>query len=186
MTTFANPLRKLQASVLSLATAALIALPAVVQAADAVSEFSKPVLDLGIVVKDADRTAQFLTKAIGLKEVNGFSVSEQLGRDIGLVDGHAVDVRVFVMEDTELATRIKILCFPKAKSAKPDQKFIHSTLGISYLTLFVKDINQAMERLKKEKVKMLGKSPVDLGNGSYLVSVQDPDGNFIELIGPKL
>ena len=28
----------------------------------AASEFSKPVIDIGMVVKDSDRTAQFLTK----------------------------------------------------------------------------------------------------------------------------
>jgi hypothetical protein len=39
--------------------------------------------------------------------------------------------------------------------------------------------------LRKAKVKLEGKSPVDLGGGNQLATVRDPDGNFIELIGPR-
>jgi catechol 2,3-dioxygenase-like lactoylglutathione lyase family enzyme len=170
---------------IALLAAAALLHPSLATAADQPSKFAKPVLDLGIVVQDQARTARFLTNAIGLVEVNGFSVTPQLGRDIGLIDGHAVDVRVFVMEDVAQATRIKILSFPEAKSTKQDQKFIHSTLGISYLTLFVRDMDRMLERLKKAKVPLEGKSPVDLGDGNVLVTVRDPDGNFIELIGPQ-
>jgi len=167
-----------------LAVATLI-LPAALRSAEETSEFAKPVLDVGIVVEDQARTARFLTNAVGLKEVNGFSVTPQLGRDIGLIDGHAIEVRVFVMEDVPQATRIKVLSFPEAKAKKPDQKFIHSTLGISYLTLFVSDMDLTLERLKKAKVPLEGKSPVDLGGGNLLTTVRDPDGNFLELIGPR-
>jgi catechol 2,3-dioxygenase-like lactoylglutathione lyase family enzyme len=156
-----------------------------VRGADAPNEFSKPSIDMGIVVKDAARTAKFLTEAIGFKEVNGFSVTPDLGRKIGLVDGHAVDVRVFVLDDVECATRIKVLSFPAAGAKQPDQQTIHATLGMRYLTLFVKDMNRALERLKQAKVPLLGETPLDLGGGTFIVVVKDPDGNFIELIGPR-
>jgi lactoylglutathione lyase len=155
------------------------------QAAEPSGEFSKPVIDLGIVVKDAERTAGFLTNAIGFKEVPGFAVNSELGRKIGLVDGFAVKVRMFVLDDMDQATRIKVLAFPQAQSKQPDSAYIHSTLGIRYLTLYVKDINRALERLKQAQIPLLGESPVDLGNGSFLVAVKDPDGNFFELIGPR-
>lgn len=148
-------------------------------------EFSKAVIDIGLVVKDAKRTAQFLTNAIGFKEVRGFPVSSDLGRKIGLIDGHATEVRVFVLEEVEQATRLKVLSFPEAPGKQADQAYIHSTLGFRYLTLYVKDINRVLERLKRAKVPTLGQTPVDLGNGSWLVAVKDPDGNFIELIGPR-
>jgi catechol 2,3-dioxygenase-like lactoylglutathione lyase family enzyme len=155
------------------------------QAADSPGEFSKPVIDLGMVVKDADRSAAFLTNAIGFKEVKGFSVSGDLGRKIGLIDGHPVDVRMFILEETEPATRIKVLSFVQAQGKPADQSFIHSTLGFRYLTIYVKDMNRALERLKKAQVALLGESPVDLGGGTFLVTFKDPDGNFIELIGPR-
>lgn len=156
-----------------------------VRAAEGGSEFSKAIIDMGIVVKDAGRSAAFLTNAIGFKEVRGFPVTSELGRKIGLIDGHALDVRVFVQDDVEQATHIKILSFPQAPGKQPDQAWIHSTLGIRYLTLYVKDINRALERLKKAQVPLLGETPVDLGGGTFLVAVKDPDGNFIELIGPR-
>jgi lactoylglutathione lyase len=167
------------------ASLSLLSSAPMARAADGANEFSKPVIDLGIVVKDAERTAGFLTNAIGFKEVKGFSASAELGRKIGLIDGHAVDVRVFVLQETDLATRIKVLCFPQAPGKQPDQAFIHSTLGMRYLTLYVKDITRAQERLKAAGVALQGETPVDLGNGNQLVTVKDPDGNFMELIGPK-
>ena len=155
------------------------------RAAETGGEFSKAIIDIGIVVKEAGRTAQFLTNAIGFKEVRGFPVTPDLGKKIGLLDGQATTVRVFVLDEADQATRIKILSFPDAPGKQADQAFIHSTLGLRYLTLYVKDMNRALERLKQAKVTLLGETPVELGGGTWLVAVKDPDGNFIELIGPR-
>ena len=160
-------------------------LPSPTRAAEPAGEFSKPIIDVGIVVKDADRSARFLTNAIGFKEVQGFPVTAELGKKIGLIDSHATTVRVFVLEEVDQATRIKILSFPQVPGKQADQAYVHSTLGIRYLTLYVKDMNRALERLKKAEVKLLGETPVELGGGTWLVAVKDPDGNFIELIGPR-
>jgi lactoylglutathione lyase len=153
-------------------------------AADFTGEFSKGLIDIGIVVQDANRTAAFLTNAIGFIEVKGFTASAELGKRIGLIDGYAVDVRVFALTE-DPATRIKVLSFPKANAKQPEQKFIHSALGMRYLTLYVKDMNRSLARLKAANVRLLGETPLELGGGSFIAVVQDPDGNFIELIGPK-
>jgi predicted enzyme related to lactoylglutathione lyase len=78
-----------------------------------------------------------------------------------------------------------MMAFPKAQGKKPDQEFIHSTLGVSYLTLFVTDMDAVMIRLKKAGVKTLGKTPASIGGPNFLTVFRDPDGNFIELIGPS-
>jgi lactoylglutathione lyase len=163
---------------------ALLCLAHSTEGAEASADFSKGVIDIGIVVSDAGRTAQFLTNAIGFTEQKGFSVTPELGKKIGLVDGHPVDVRIFALTEGDLATRIKVLTFPKAGGKKADQAFIHSTYGMRYLTLYVKDMTRALERLKAANVKTLGETPLDLGNGTYITVVRDPDDNFIELIGP--
>jgi lactoylglutathione lyase len=162
----------------------LLGLPLTGKAADPSSEFSKGVIDIGIVVSDPAKTAAFLTNAIGFTEVKGFSVTSELGKKIGLVDGYPVVVRVFTLTQGDQSTRIKLLSFPMAKGAKPDQKFIHSTLGMRYLTLYVSDMNRAVDRLKVAKVEPIGETPLDLGGGNYITVVRDPDGNFVELIGP--
>ena len=167
-----------------LLVSALLGLAHTAKGAESSAEFSKGVIDIGIVVSDAERTAQFLTNAIGFTEVKGFSVTPELGRKIGLVDGHPVEVRVFKLTEGEQATSIKVLSFPKAGGKKADQTFIHSTLGMRYLTLYVKDMSRSLERLKAAKVQTLGETPLDLGGGTYITVVRDPDDNFIELIGP--
>jgi catechol 2,3-dioxygenase-like lactoylglutathione lyase family enzyme len=45
-------------------------------------------------------------------------------------------------------------------------------------------MDQALARLKQAGVKLLGETPVSLGDKRQLVAVRDPDGNFVELIGP--
>ncbi len=173
----------------SIASAALllaitaVSLAPVASAAE--SEFSKPVIDIGMVVKDSERTAQFLTNVVGFNEVRGFSVNADVARKIGLIDGYPAEVRVFMLEGAEPATRIKVLSFPKAQGKPADQAFIHSTLGFRYLTLYVKDMNPIVERLKKAAVPSLGETPIDMGSGTWLVAIKDPDGNFIEFVGPR-
>ncbi len=149
------------------------------------SDFSKSVIDIGMVVKDPERTVQFLTNVVGFKEVRGFSVNADVARKIGLIDGYATEVRVFMLEGSEPATRIKVLSFPQTQGKQADQAFIHSTLGFRYLTLYVKDMNPILERLKKAGVPTLGETPMELGTGTWLVAVKDPDGNFIEFVGPR-
>lgn len=149
-------------------------------------EFSKPVIDLGIVVSDLAKSVAFYTNAIGFKEVPGFKVSAERATEIGLTDNLPADIRVFVLGEGNLATRVKLMSFPNAAGKKPDRKYIHSTIGMSYLTLYVSDVNAALKRLEKEKVRLLGKTPTDLGGGTWIIVFQDPDGNFIELVGPRV
>ena len=154
-------------------------------AAETAGEFRKPTIDLGMFVKDANRTARFLTNAIGFRELPGFSVGAAMGKKIGLVDEQPFSVRVFALDDVDQATRIKVLTFPKVDGKQPDQAYVHSMLGMRYLTLYVKDMNRALERRKAAGVTLLGETPLDLGGGTMLVAVKDPDGNFYELIGPR-
>ena len=147
------------------------------------NSFAKPVVDIGIVVSDLDKSAKFYTESLGMTEVKGFSVTGELGRKIGLIDNHPVDIRVFVPAETDAATRIKIMSFADAPGKAADQAFIHSTLGIRYLTFYVSSVDKTLERLAKTGVKPIGETPISLGNDRRLIAVRDPDGNFIELVG---
>ncbi|NIP98647.1 MAG: VOC family protein [Akkermansiaceae bacterium] len=144
-------------------------------------------VDIGIVVKDLEKSARFYTEVLGLKEVKGFTVPADKTTRFGLADNQPATVRVFVLDETagQPGTRLKIMSFPKAPGVQPDQEYIHSTLGLSYLTLFVTDMDRAVERLNKARVGLLGETPAPLGGGTFLTVVHDPDGNFIELIGPS-
>ncbi len=104
------------------------------------SEFARTTINLGIVVSDVEKAAQFYKNALG---------------------------------------------FTEAPGKKVDNQFIHSSLGFSYLTIFVSDTTAAVERAKRAGVHPV-KEPYQLGGGNfYLTLLKDPDGNIIELVGPK-
>lgn len=150
------------------------------------SLYSSAVVDLGIVVSDLEKSAKFYTEVLGLKEVPGFSVPAERTTAFGLTDNQPATARVFVLDDTKTPnTKLKMMAFPDAPGTKADHTYIHSTLGFSYLTLFVKDMDAALARLEKAKVKTLGETPSRLGGNNFLTTFRDPDGNVIELIGPR-
>ena len=70
-----------------------------------------------------------------------------------------------------------------------DNEFIHSHAGFRYLTVIVADTDAALARLEKLGVKPIAKSPVSLPDslapGMHLTCVRDPDGNVVEIIGPR-
>ncbi len=152
-------------------------------------EFARTTIDLGVVVSDVDKAVEFYTKAIGFTEVKGFKVSAKLAADGGLTNRQPLDIRVLVLGEEDSATKLKLMAVPGVDSKKSDNSFIHSQLGYSYLTIFIGDTNAAMARLKKAGVKPIAKGPVELPEnlapGVFLTVVRDPDGNVVELVGPK-
>lgn len=163
----------------------LMALEPRLHADDPRVQFSKSVIDIGVVVSDLDRSAAFYTNVIGFRETTGFTLGADMARKIGLTDNRGAKIRVFELGEGSGATKIKLMSFPDSGAAKPDRHFVHSTLGLNYLTLYVSDMTVSLERLKSAGVKLLGESPVELGGGTLLVTFQDPDGTFFELIGPR-
>ncbi|MBI1375358.1 MAG: hypothetical protein GC159_21790 [Phycisphaera sp.] len=153
-------------------------------AADA-SPFTRPTVDFGIVCRDVDKTVAFYTDVLGATEVKGFSVGAPLLTAVGLTDNQPGNVRVVKLAEGPGATSIKLMSFPEAPGKLADQSYIHSTYGLSYITLFVKSIDAALARAAEHDVKPLAKGPADLGGGTFLALVKDPDGNFVELVGQK-
>jgi lactoylglutathione lyase len=149
--------------------------------------FSRNTIDLGMVVTDVDKSAAFYKEAIGFQELKGFSVAGDFCADAGLTDGKGLDIRVLALADTEAATKLKLMTVPGTK--KSDNHYINSQIGFRYITLFVTDMNATLARLDKAGVKPLAKSPVPLPKGFpegvYLTCVRDPDGNIVELVGPR-
>jgi lactoylglutathione lyase len=148
------------------------------------ADFSSTTIDLGIVVSDVEKAAQFYKNALGFTEVQGFDVSAQMAGDSGLTDYKPFHVRVFVLGKEPTATKIKLMQFPDVPGKKVDNQFISSSLGFSYMTIFVSDTTAAVERAKKAGVQPV-KKPYQIGGNMYLTLVKDPDGNIIELVGPK-
>ena len=147
------------------------------------SEFSDNIIHVGVIVTDLEASIDFYTDVIGMENTGGFSVGAEFAKKSGLSNGVPFDVTVLRLEDSEDATQWKLMSFDK-KSRHPQQKFIQDDIGMQYITIFVKELRPFVERIKKHKVPFLGDTPVVLNENNHFVFVQDPDGNFIELIGP--
>lgn len=151
--------------------------------------FPRTTIDLGCVVRDLDASVRFYTEGVGFRELPGFEVPAGLATDAGLTDGKPLSIRVLVLGEGDSATKLKLMQVAGTEPRTGDTDFIHSHTGFRYLTIFVADADAALARLAKVGATPLAKSPValpgSLAPGMHLTCVRDPDGNIVELIGPR-
>ena len=167
----------------------LFALSCLTAAAAEPAAFPRTTIDLGCVVTDLEKSVRFYTEGIGFRELKGFDVPAELARDAWLTDSRPLAIRVLVLGDDETATKLKLMQVAGTLPRTGDNEFIHSHAGFRYLTVIVADTDAALARLEKLGVKPIAKSPVSLPDslapGMHLTCVRDPDGNVVELIGPR-
>ncbi len=147
------------------------------------SEFASNLIGVGVVVTDLDRSLEFYTDVLGMKVVEEFDVDEEFGRVSGLTGGIPFNVKVLKLEDTPSANQWKLMSFGNGPG-HPSPGYIQEDTGPQYITIMVKSLAPFLERIKKHNVKLLGDTPVSLGTDQHFALIQDPDGTFIELIGP--
>jgi catechol 2,3-dioxygenase-like lactoylglutathione lyase family enzyme len=160
------------------------------ETAAAQAEFNQPTIDVGCFVSDPDASVKFYTEAIGFKEVGSFSVPGAFCKETGLTDGQPLNnIRVLSLGEGTAATKLKLSSIPGHTAKTGATKNVAAQYGFRYLTIHVADTNAALARLKKAGVKPLGNGPgaipADIAEGAFLTCVKDPDGNIVELVGPK-
>ena len=148
------------------------------------SEFSHPGIYVGNVVEDLEKSVEFYTNVIGMTKTGEFSVNKEKAKELGLTDAYNLDVVVLKLEDSPNATEWKLMSLG-TKANHPKQKWMSDDTGMQYITIKVNHLNPFIERIKKNNVKILSGVPSSLGGDNFFILVQDPDGTFIELIGPK-
>ncbi len=147
-------------------------------------EFAKKTISVGVVVSDLEKSLDFYTNVIGMAKTFEFSVDENFSKKSGLTDGTPISVVVLKLEDSEQASEWKLLSFGK-EANHPQQMYIMDDTGPQYISIFVKSMKPFLERIKKNNIKILSEDGLKLGNGNLFVLIQDPDGTFIELMGPE-
>lgn len=145
--------------------------------------FEQNHIQIGIVAYDLDKTLNFYTNILGMKKVSEFSVNKDFSLKSGLANGMPFDVTVLQLNDNKESSIIKIMSF-KNKLKKKNDDFIKDNVGVRYYTIHVKALKPYIERLKKNNIKFLGNTPIQLNKDKQFVAIQDPNGIFIELIGP--
>lgn len=147
------------------------------------SEFSSGLIGVGVVTKDITKSLDFYINVIGMTKVGEFDVDENFGKISGLTDGIAFHVDVLKLQDSPDANQWKLMSFKK-EGSHPMPEYIHDDTGMQYITINVNSLDPVLKRIKENNVKLLGETPVPLGEKDHFVLVQDPDGTIIELIGP--
>lgn len=152
------------------------------------SAFASPTIDIGTVVSDVEKSVKWYKDVIGFQEAAGFDVPAGFAKATGLTNNLPFHVHVLRLGTDEQATKLKLIQFKTAPGARVDQHYIHSTYGFRYLTISVNDLNAAIARAAKHNVKPIANGPARLPEGFPqelgLAIVRDPDGNFVELVGP--
>ena len=148
--------------------------------------FASARVDIGIVVSDIEKAEDFYEDALGFEEVSEFSVPAEWATEVGLSNSLELNVHVMQAGEGPNATRVKLMEFPGHHGKKVDNSHIHTTLGPSYLTIFVADLTKSLKQAAEHGVKPLANGPKALKANPdlSLALVRDPDGNLLELIGP--
>lgn len=147
-------------------------------------DFAKSGISVGVVVEDLNKSLDFYQNVIGMVKTGEFSVDADKAKELGLSNGNRFEVKVLKLENSENAPEWKLMSFGK-KANHPKPNFVPDDTGVQYITIFVKSMKPFLERIQKSGTKTLGKTPAMLDETRQFVLVQDPDGTFIELIGPK-
>jgi len=135
---------------------------------------------IAVNVTDLDRSVEFYTKALGMKEVLRWKVKIPGIKEIAFVK-------------TE-GGMLELLAVDKPKKAGPDDP---SEAGVKHLCFAVKDIEKEVERMKKMKIPVIqdfhilnedhletvsGTMRLDLKKWLKRAVFADPDGIPIELL----
>ncbi|MCK4880665.1 MAG: VOC family protein [Bacteroidales bacterium] len=162
----------------------IIALTAMISSKTmAQSEFSSGLIGVGVVTQDIEKSLDFYLNVIGMTKVGAFDVDEAFSKISGLTGGVPFHVDILKLQDTPDANQWKLMSFNK-EGSHPMPTYIQDDTGMQYITINVNSLEPFLKRIKKHHVKLLGETPIPLGEKDHFVLVQDPDGTIVELIGP--
>ncbi len=129
------------------------------------ARFTKPGVDVGLVVTDSQRALAFYRDTLGMVHEGDRNIS-----------------RGGVMHRLQCGdSLVKLLVFKEPPKARAPGGAITSAMGIRYLTLSVADVEGVL-RACEAKGYTLPHAPYDNGHGLIVASVEDPDGNHVELV----
>ena len=165
-------------------TLALVALP--LFGAESVASpppFAGGAIHVGVVVRDLAKSTAFYRDVLGMTKTGAFDVDATFAKASGLTGGVPFHVDVFRLLDQPDAAQFKLMSFGK-DTRTASSTHIQDAPGMRYFTLDVTDLTPFVARLKAAAIPFLGETPIPLDGANHFVLIQDPDGTFIELIGP--
>ena len=132
---------------------------------------------VGVVVKDLERTIEFYRDAMGLqllsnRERSGNTASQLLGYE----DTH-VKIADMSTRDDHVFHFLQYLNPPQVE--RPTEE--RNVRGATHLAFAVDDIEETYHAIIGQGATKLN-PPVEVAPGTWMCYLQDPDGNWIELV----
>ena len=136
------------------------------------------------IVRDLDTAMAFYRDGLGLEIQGppGDAAANPALRDMfGLPDAR---IRWAIARTPAAAGGVEIVEISNAGGRRLDRKL--QDPGANCLVVTVRDLDGTLGRLRKSgaPVVTIGGEPVTIGQGTRIVIVRDPDGNFVELSQP--
>ena len=131
----------------------------------------------GFIVRDLDRATEFYRDVMGMLVVG---TKERQGEPISQVVGYEntrLKRTMLSVGDNHLLELIQYL-HPSGEERPSEER---NTLGATHLALDVDDIQQMYQHIIERGARKLN-PPVELEPGRLACYLQDPDGNWVELI----
>ena len=132
----------------------------------------------GFVVRDIDKAVEFYSGVIGLEVQSRY---ERAGAGIDQVIGYdGAHLRIALLGAPGGEHMFELIQYLNPLSGeRPTEE--RSVLGGSHLGFLVDDIGAAFDRIAASDARILN-PPTDVAPGRTACYLQDPDGNWIELI----
>ncbi len=131
----------------------------------------------GFVVRDLDASVRFYRDVVGLKIVR---TMERDGAPISQVIGYEnTHLKGTILSAGDSHSLELIQYINPAPTERPTEE--RNALGASHLAFNVDDIEETFERLVRDGARKLN-PPATMQPGRKACYMQDPDGNWIELI----
>lgn len=135
---------------------------------------------IGLVVTDLEASEAFYKDILGFEAVGGFELDTKWSQEAGAANDKPFAVKMFKLVNEKTATVLKLAYFDTV-TARPAQTGVNSYAGVNYLTFYYPELDTVNERLVNAGIEKLGWVKRDT---YQLIFVRDPDGVFVELIGP--
>ena len=135
---------------------------------------------IGLVVSDIEKSEAFYTEVIGMEAAGEFSLTSAWSDEAGMAGGKPFSVKMFKMNSSPSATILKLAWFEETET-RANMTDVGLTSGVNYLTLHYNDLAEVEKRVKDAGIDIVGRVA---GEGYQLFIIKDPDGIYIELVGP--